>query len=96
MHQSFLSVSYPLTVLDEIVLKTIVMQPGIIRSYLIESLAPQHGVTVRDILDSVSALMIAGLIAGEYGQPKPAPTLRIEQSIAYLACLDRDRQGGAT
>ena len=72
MAESFLLASYPPNTLDELVIKTVMLHPYIIRRYVTECLKTQHGIDEKNSLDGVMMLMTAGLIERDYGRLRPA------------------------
>ena len=82
--QSFLSISYSLSILEEIILKNTILHSGITRGSLAELIEHHHGIDKQTILDSIMSLYAAGLITIEYGQLSPAEGLKIEHGVARI------------
>ena len=84
MTQSFLAISYPLSILDEIILKTIILHPGIVRGNLTDLIEKHHGIDTQTAFDVIMSLYTAGLITIEYQQLKPVEGLKLEHGIARI------------
>jgi len=84
MTQLPLSIEFPLNLLEELVLKSIVIHSGIIRSNLAEILAKDHGIEKLKTIEIVMVLSSMRLITMTNEQLHPVKGLKIENGKARV------------